>query len=148
MARNSVSSFMVPAPIKVGIDVTVADVAKLMGEKSVSSVIIIHENKPIGVVTERDLVRRVLAVGLDPTTTKALTICTKPVVPILLYEDIDVAVEKMRNHMIHRLVVVDQYDEVVGILTTEDIGYHLTSISEDLAIKYLNLVSTRKHHIP
>ncbi len=146
MARNAVSDFMVSNPVKVGKDVTVTEVSMLMKEKSVSSVIIIHKNKPVGIVTERDLVRRVLAVGLDPTTTKAYTICTKPVVPILMYEEIDTAVEKMRKNLIHRLVVIDQYDGVVGILTTEDIGYNLPSISEDLAIKYLNLISTRKHH--
>ena len=148
MERNLVSEFMVPNPIKIGFDVSVADISKIMLHNSISSVIITQENKPLGIITERDLVRRVLAVGLNPELTTAQEICSQPVVQILIYEDIDVAVEKMRKNKLHRLVVVDQYNRVVGILTTEDIGYHLKSISEELAIRYLNLMSKRTYHLP
>ncbi len=148
MERNLVSEFMVPNPIKIGFEVSVSDISKIMLQNSISSVIITQENKPIGIITERDLVRRVLAVGLKPEVTTAKEICSQPVIQILIYEDIDVAVEKMRKNKLHRLVVVDQYNQVVGILTTEDIGYHLKSISEELAIKYLNLMSKRTYHRP
>ena len=146
MERHLVSEFMVPNPIMIGFDISAAEISKLMHQNSISSVIITLENKPVGIVTERDLVRRVLAAGLNPESTTSKEICSKPVVQILIYEEIDVAVEKMRQFQLHRLVVVDQYNKVVGILTTEDIGYHLKSISEELAIKYLALMSKRMYH--
>lgn len=146
MAHNPVSDFMVPNPIMVEFNVSTADISKLMLKYSISSVIVIKDNKPVGIVTERDLVHRVLAEGLNPLSTLAAEICSKPVIPVLMYEDIDKAVEKMKENKIHRLVVVDPYDKVVGIVTTEDIGYHLKSISEKLAIEYLNLMSKRQYH--
>ena len=143
MARNKVSDFMVSNPTKVSLDISVTEVAKLMLEQSISSVIIVKDNKPIGIVTERDLVHRVIARGINPNSTTAFQVCSKPVISILSFEDVDVAVEVMRKHKIRRLVVINQYDEVVGILTTDDIGYNLKKISEELAIKYLTLISRK-----
>ena len=43
----------------------------------------------------------------------------------------------MRDNKIRRLIVVDNDDEVVGIITSDDIGYNLRSMSETLAVKYI-----------
>lgn len=56
-----VSEVMVRNPVKVSPDTPIREVARLMRDKSIGSVIIVKDDKPVGIVTERDLVRRVLA---------------------------------------------------------------------------------------
>jgi len=139
-----VSGIMVKNPITASPGTSVKEIAKLMQENSIGSVILVKDDKPIGIVTERDLVRRVLALGKDPDSTEAFDICSKPVVsvcsrtPDLL--DLDDAIDNMIKHKIRRLVVVDRQDKVVGILTADDIGYNLKSLSEDLESKYIILM--------
>jgi CBS domain-containing protein len=140
----SVLGIMVKKPITASQDTSVKEIAKLMQENSIGSVILVKNDKPIGIVTERDLVRRVLALGKDPDSTKAFDICSKPIIsicsrtPDLL--DLDDAIDTMIKNKIRRLVVVDRQDKVVGILTADDIGYKLRSLSENLANKYIILM--------
>jgi predicted transcriptional regulator len=49
----------------------------------------------------------------------------------------------MHRHKIRRLVVLDANDHVAGILTTDDIGYNLKSMSEELALRYLSLAKRK-----
>lgn len=49
----------------------------------------------------------------------------------------------MHEHKIRRLVVLDDLDRVAGILTTDDVGYNLKSMSEELAVKYLSLTKRK-----
>jgi len=120
-------------------DASVVDVAKLMRDESIGSVIIVEDNKPIGIVTERDLVRRVLALGRDTSSLKASDICSKPVLTVSEYESIEDAVDLMKEYNIRRLVVVNGEGEVSGIVTTDDIGYNLRRLSEELAIEYISM---------
>jgi len=114
-----------------------------MHEKGISSVILVTNGKPIGIVTERDLVHRVLALGKDPKKLMAGDICSKPVIAVSHHCEVEDAVETMNEHKIRRLVVVDDLDHVSGILTTDDVGYNLKSMSEELAIKYLSLTKRK-----
>ena len=120
-------------------DASVVDVAKLMRDESIGSVIIVEDNKPIGIVTERDLVRRVIALGRDTSSLKASDICSKPVLTVSEYESIEDAVDFMKEYNIRRLVVVNGEGEVSGIVTTDDIGYNLRRLSEELAIEYISM---------
>lgn len=132
-----VYNIMVKNPITVRPDTTVKEVARLMRDMRISSVIITEDNKPLGIITERDLVRRILATGLNPENLTSDQIATKPVVAVNQVLEVDDAVDIMRDKKIRRLVVVDDEDYVVGIVTSDDIGYNLRSMSETLAVKYL-----------
>ena len=138
-----VSDVMVRDPVMVAPDAPCGRVSKLMRNKGIGSVVVVKDGFPVGVVTERDLVHRVLAEGRDPDKCYADQICTKPVVAISIYADVDMAVDMMNEYGIRRLVVVDQKDNVVGILTTDDIAKNLRSMSEELAVKYM-MLSRRK----
>jgi CBS domain-containing protein len=115
-----------------------------MKKNSISSIILVEKNKPVGIVTERDLVHRVLAMGRNPKTMIASDVCSKPVVVILEMADIETAVDVMTDYKIRRIVVLDKNDQVTGILTTDDIGYNLKSSSEELAMKYLMTINRSK----
>jgi len=134
-----VSSIMVRDPVMVDPDTPCTQLSKLMRQRSIGSVIVVKDGFPVGVVTERDLVHRVLAEGRDPDKCVADQICTKPVVAISIYADVDMAVDMMNEYGIRRLVVVDKKDKVEGILTTDDIAKNIRSMSEELAVKYVTL---------
>jgi len=105
--------------------------------------ILVTNGKPVGIVTERDLVHRVLAPGKDPKKLIAADICTKPVVAVSVHCPVEEAVDTMNQYKIRRLVVIDASDHVAGIVTTDDIGYNLKSMSEELAVKYLSLTKRK-----
>ena len=130
-------------PVMVDPDTPCGQLSKLMRNKSIGSVVVVKDGFPVGVVTERDLVHRVLAEGRDPDKCDADQVCTKPVVAISIYSDVDTAVDLMNEYGIRRLVVVDSKDKVIGILTTDDIARNIRSMSEELAVKYM-MLSRRK----
>jgi CBS domain-containing protein len=138
-----VSDIMTKAPIVLSPAARVDEVAHIMREKGISSVILVTNGKPIGIVTERDLVHRVMALGKDPTKLMAADVCTKPVVAVSVHCEVEDAVKTMNEHKIRRLVVVDDTDHVIGIVTTDDVGYNLKSMSEELAVKYLSLTKRK-----
>ena len=135
-----VSDVMVKDLVMVGPETPVNEVAQLMNHRSVGSVILVKDDKPVGIVTERDLVRRVLAPGVNPKALTAWDICSKPVVAVHELGDVELAVDLMKDYKIRRMVVIDSKDRVVGILTTDDLVTNLRSMSEDLAVKYLTTV--------
>jgi len=134
---------MTKAPVTISPATRVDEVATIMREKGISSVILVANGKPVGVVTERDLVHRVLALGKDPKKLMAADICTKPVVAVSVHCQVEDAVNTMNEYKIRRLVVIDDKDHVTGILTTDDVGYNLKSMSEELAMTYLSLTKRK-----
>jgi CBS domain-containing protein len=132
-----ISEIMAINPVIVDPETPVKEIARLMRERSIGSVVLVRENRPVGIVTERDLVHRVMAPGADPASLRAWDVCSRPVVAISQLGDVDDACDMMREYGIRRLVVVDDRDGVVGVLTTDDIGFNLRSMSEELAVKYL-----------
>jgi signal-transduction protein with cAMP-binding, CBS, and nucleotidyltransferase domain len=138
-----VSDIMTKEPITLSPAARADEVANIMSEKGISSVILVTNGKPVGIVTERDLVHRVLAPGKDPKSLMAADICTKPVIAVSVYCQVEDAVDTMHRNKIRRLVVIDEKDHVAGILTTDDVGYNLRSMSEELAVKYLSLTKRK-----
>lgn len=140
-----VSDVMVKNPVKIEVLTPINDVAKMMRDKKISSVILVKNDRPIGIITERDLVWRVLAAGKNPGSLNAFDVCSKPVVAISEHTNVEDAIDLMRDKGIRRLVVVDERDKIIGILTTDDLGYNLRSMSEDLAMKYMTILKRPKN---
>ncbi|MFC3495208.1 CBS domain-containing protein [Glycomyces rhizosphaerae] len=105
---------------------TAANAARLMAEMDVGSLPICgaEDDKLHGMVTDRDLVLRVMAMGHDPET---YTVDRLPQGHLILAkadEDVDITVAKMKEHQINRLPVLDQ-GRLVGIISLGDIAHHL-----------------------
>jgi len=103
------------------------EAAKLMTEKAISSLIITKDNYPIGILTAYDFVKKICIRELQPSNVKVGDIMSK----IRTYADpetpIDVAVQRMINHKIHRLPVMLD-GKVIGIITVTDLAEHLRRI--------------------
>ena len=134
-----VSKVMVKNPIKVPPDTPCSKIAQIMKKNKIGSIIIEENGKPEAIVTERDLVHRLLAEGRDPVSCTADMVSSKPVVAVSIHADVDMAVDIMNDYKIRRIVVVDDKDNVVGILTTDDLARQLREMSEELAIKYVTM---------
>jgi CBS domain-containing protein len=88
---------------------------------NVGSVIIMKDDIPSGILTDRDIVAKVLAQGKEPKTMGAGEIMRAPVVTISEDKDIIDATKLMANHAIRRLPVVDTSGKLVGIITLDDV---------------------------
>lgn len=111
---------------------TAKQVATAMSGNDVGSVIITKEGRPVGIITERDLVERILARGFNPETTVARTIMSSPLSVIDPNAEAMEAARKMAKLKVRRLVVVSR-GEMVGILTSRDIMSTAPELVEVLA---------------
>jgi len=102
---------------------TVVDTAKLMAEKNIESIVISWGNEAVGIVTEKDIVRRVVGESL-PYTTKILEVMSKPVITINVDDSVEDAVRLMGIHGVKRLPVEDK-GMIIGIITASDLAHLL-----------------------
>jgi CBS domain-containing protein len=94
--------------------------AEIMGKKNVGSIIVTSEGKPVGIVTERDLVKKVLAEGLDPSKVQMKTIMSKPLVTVEGSVSILEAIRIMQRKKIRRILVVEN-KKLAGIISQRDL---------------------------
>ena len=117
-----VSDIMTTDVVTARPDETIVEVARKMAENKIGSVIVVNDTGVIiGIVTEGDIVRRVVARGLDPSQTVVETIMTRN--PVTIYEDATLsdAAELMKRKGIGHLPVVNENGRLVGIITRSDI---------------------------
>ena len=101
-------------------DETVCNAAKCMAENGCGSILIIEDGRLLGIFTERDLLVRVAAVGLDLTTTRLRDVMTTDPEFIDAEEPVEEAVRRMDEGAFRHLVVVDG-ERVLGVISTRDI---------------------------
>ncbi|MEM7825459.1 MAG: CBS domain-containing protein [Candidatus Aenigmatarchaeota archaeon] len=101
-------------------ETSVREAAKIMSKYHIGSLIILEEEKITGIVTEGDILRKVIVEGKDLDETKIKDIMTENVITITSDKTIDDAVKIMTEKKIKKLPVVDN-DKLIGIITASDI---------------------------
>jgi signal-transduction protein with cAMP-binding, CBS, and nucleotidyltransferase domain len=96
------------------------DAAKKMVDANVNSLLIKESDKAIGIITDEDLVRKVIAKGLDPKKTKIKDVMETDLITISPGKDIYDAMQLMRDHNIRQLPVLEK-GKMVGFLTAKDV---------------------------
>ena len=112
---------MVREVITVDENSTVKEAVDIMNEFQIGSLIVLERGKAMGIVTERDFLKRVIAEGKDVMTTKVKEIMTTPLVVVEPSTDLEEAVKLMFQSKIKKLEVVDA-NKLVGIVTLTDIA--------------------------
>jgi CBS domain-containing protein len=105
------------------------DAASLMGELDVSALPLGSPEDLRGIITDRDLLYRVVAEGKDPKRTRVLEVATKLVFTCRADDPLTVAMDLMASHNIRRLPVTED-ERVVGWLTLSDLSRRLLIESE------------------
>ena len=104
---------------------TVYDAAQLMKSEDVGPIPIAGDNDRLeGIITDRDIVLKVVAEGRDPKTTKLADAMTTEVITCTANDDIEDALNLMEEHQVRRIPVVDG-DRLVGIISQADIATRL-----------------------
>jgi CBS domain-containing protein len=106
---------------------TALKAAQLMSEKGVSSLIVLSDNQPIGIVTERDFIKKICLKELKLSTVKVGDMMSKIRTSASPDTSIDVAVQRMVNNRIRRLPIIDN-GQLVGIITVTDLAKYLRTI--------------------
>ena len=113
----------------------VEKVAKLMNAKSIGSVVITdRKGSPVGIITERDIVRRVTAKNLVPRNVKAKEVMSTPLAVVTPYTEVNEAARKMSKLDIRRLGVMDK-GRLVGIISSKDIVALMPELMEIMTEK-------------
>ncbi len=127
MSKKSrpVSSIMTGEVITATADETIKTVCKLMYENDIGSIVIVKRtvddaNKPVGIITERDIVRQIGLLELFVVQAPIRQIMSTPLVTIGPNNPIRDAIEIMQLKKIRRLVVIDDREKMIGIITIKD----------------------------
>ena len=120
MKEEFVKEYMKKNVIVVNRNTTLRDVAKIMTENNVGSVIVVDNGKPIGIITERDIVR---AIGRNKDlNSKAEEIMTSSLITIKEDSPITGALSLMRSYNIRHLPVIDNEGNLTGIISIRDVA--------------------------
>ncbi|MFZ3170281.1 MAG: CBS domain-containing protein [Candidatus Methanoperedens sp.] len=101
--------------------------AILMRENNISSLLVKHKGDFVSIITEKDIINKVVAEELYPGDVKVSEIMSKDLFTVSKNESIEEAVKLMRKKGVRRLVVLEN-ERIVGIITETDIAKHLKAI--------------------
>lgn len=128
MSHTFVKDIMKKTVISVDSSLTVKDTAKMMKDAGVGCVVVTENNLSIGIATERDFVRKIIAAERS-SSTPIKEIMSSPLIVISSDETVWELAELMKQRRIHKVPVIDQ-DKLVGIVTSTDLT-KLCSIGSD-----------------
>ncbi len=129
MDKIAVKEVMSRNPAIVKEDMTIKEAANLFKNRGISTLIVEEHGDYVGIVTDRDLVTKILAEGNDPESTTVGEIMSHPVIMISSEESISTAARVMSGRRIRKLPVISN-GKIVGILSENDI----VRIAPDLVV--------------
>lgn len=122
---------MTPSPTVALPQHTITDAAELMRREDCGLVPVVSEtNKLIGVLSDRDIVLKVVAEGRDPRSVAVTDVMSTDLVTCLPQETIETAMEQMATRQVRRIPIVDRDGSLVGIVSQADLATRLSSPQE------------------
>lgn len=112
---------MTTSPTSIASDATAADASRMLLSEDVGSLPVVEGEKLVGMVTDRDLVLRVLAKDLDPNKVPVADVCSEHPVVAAPDERLDAVLHRMAAEQVRRLPVVED-GRLVGILAQADVA--------------------------
>ena len=129
-----------------GRNTTVQDAAKLMAQHHVGNLVVVEETGgrtvPVGIITDRDIVRNVMAEDLDPAVFTLGDLVARELVTAPEDQGVFECIQDMRIHGIRRMPVVDRHGGLVGIISLDDLIQLLAEEMSELA----KLISREQAH--
>jgi CBS domain-containing protein len=117
-----VREIMCKDPECVSEDATLRDVAQVMKEAGIGDVLVCDaDGRLCGILTDRDLVVRGLAEGLDPDASRAADVCSQRIISLAPEAPLDDAIRLMRDNSVRRIPIVDG-DAPIGVVSLGDLA--------------------------
>ncbi len=140
--RLAVRDVMTRTVVTAPPDMSAAEAGKKMVENRVGNIIIIKEGRPVGIVTESDMVAKVISKNVKPGSIKLEQLMSKLLITTKSSDDINDAVRMMAQKKIRRLPVIDG-GELVGIITDADVIQASSEINQILD----NLIQMNRENV-
>ena len=135
----NVEDVMVEEVVTVDADATVQEAVDLMNKHEIGCLIVVLRGKPVGIITERDMLKRVLAKSIDPEKIKVSEIMSAPLIVGKPEMEVENAVKLMFKTKIKKLPVV-QRGQLIGLVTLTDLTRfqpHMIRILKKLSVTEL-----------
>ena len=113
---------MIEGVITIDSDSSVMKAVKMMNENEIGCLIVTRRGKAVGIVTERDLLARVIAKSKNPKKTRVREIMTKPLISGQPEMDLEEATKLMFKMKIKKLPVVESEGKLAGLITLTDVA--------------------------
>jgi CBS domain-containing protein len=124
-------------------DTTVLEAAEMMTAKNVGAVAVLEQNRLVGVLSERDVLRRVVVKKLDPAAIRVGEVMTQELVLADVHDSYDVGVARMHQARVRHLLLVSG-DRFQGVVSLRD----LLEVDVDEKDRELKLMSDYIHYVP
>jgi CBS domain-containing protein len=112
---------MTPNPVTIPADMSAADAARLMRDRDIGDVLVMDQDRVMGIITDRDIVVRAVATGQDPANVKAGDICSKELHTVEHTATVEEVIKLMREKAVRRVPVMDGVCPV-GIVAIGDLA--------------------------
>jgi CBS domain-containing protein len=117
-----VAEVMEKKVLTIDLDGRVSQAAKVMANKGVSCLVVVKDRIAVGIVTERDLVTKVLVDSMDPAKVVVRDIMSTPLITISPDATVEAAAKLMVEYAIRKVVVIDSQGGLAGIITGGDLA--------------------------
>jgi len=113
----------------------VIEATKLMEEKNVGSVVVVSEDKPVGIMTDRDVMLRLVNKGRDPEKTSIRDVMSVEIITLKQNTGLYDALEQIKESKssVRRFPIVDENGTIKGIITLDDVVYLLGKEMSDVS---------------
>ena len=114
-------------------DTTISEVARLMKTENIGPMLIVDNEQSktlVGIITDRDIVLKVIADGQDPRTTQVGEVMSKKLVTVHPDDDVEVAMKAMAQFQLRRVPVVGENMQLVGIISQADVATRVDAPEE------------------
>lgn len=99
---------------------TIQEAAQIMDKHVIGGLPVVDGDKPVGIITERDMVRRAIAKGLNPTEALVKECMTKDIITVEKKSSLMDVSQLMHKNYFRRLIITDK-KKIVGIITAKDL---------------------------
>ncbi len=121
MAATTVREIMTRDVVNMQVDTTLDQAARTMREQDIGNVVVAEDEHLVGLVTDRDIVVRAVAEGMDPTTTTLGAVASRDIIAVQPDDTAQAAALLMREQAIRRVLVVDEQG-LCGIVSIGDLA--------------------------
>ena len=121
MAATTVREIMTRDVISLQVDVTLEEAARTMRERDIGDVVVAEDDRLVGLVTDRDIVIRAVAEGMDPSTATLASVTSRDLIAVQPDDTAQSAALLMREQAVRRVLVVDEHG-LCGILSIGDLA--------------------------